>query len=110
MTWFWVKNERNDRVSYREVVVKNGAETVGAIQALDDHNCDVWIVGRKQGINPVLLEGLSNWSENQELGIIGDFLSSDDFDGTGSVLIVHQQVLRGQEAGKGGITGGVNIC
>nr|XP_004296048.2 PREDICTED: cation/H(+) antiporter 24 [Fragaria vesca subsp. vesca] len=110
VTWFWVKNERNDRVSYREVVVKNGAETVGAIQALDDHNCDVWIVGRKQGINPVLLEGLSNWSENQELGIIGDFLSSDDFDGTGSVLVVQQQILRGQEAGKGGITGGLNIC
>ncbi|XP_040363045.1 cation/H(+) antiporter 24 isoform X3 [Rosa chinensis] len=116
VTWFWVKNERNDRVSYREVVVKNGAETVGAIRALnygEDNTCDVWIMGRKQGINPVLLEGLSNWSENEELGIIGDFVSSDDFGGTASVLVVQQQMLRGQGTGKAGmekLTAGLNLC
>ncbi|XP_021810580.1 cation/H(+) antiporter 24 [Prunus avium] len=100
VTWFWVKNERNERVSYREVVVRNGEETIAAIQAVsdDNNNYDVWIVGRKQGINPVLLEGLSNWSENDELGIIGDFVSSYDFGGTASVLVVQQQVLRGQGA------------
>lgn len=113
VTWFWVKNERNDRVCYREVVVKNGAETVAAIQSLNDDTYDVWIMGRKQGINPVLLEGLSNWSENLELGIIGDYVSSYDFGGTASVLVVQQQILRGQGTSKGRIeklTAGLNLC
>lgn len=96
VTWFWVKNEANEQVIYREVVVRNGEETVSAVQAMNDGSHDLWIVGRKQGINPVLLEGLSNWSENQELGVIGDYISSMDFSSTASVLVMQQQVLRGQ--------------
>lgn len=97
VTWFWVKNETNPRVIYREVVVRNGAETVATIQALnEDTYYDLWIVGRTQGINPVLLEGLEHWSENYELGVIGDYIASSDFGGTASVLVVHQQILRGQ--------------
>lgn len=97
VTWFWVKNEGNEKVVYREVVVKNGEETVAAIQAMNCDYFDLWIVGRKQGINPVLTEGLSNWSENVELGVVGDFVSSMDLLTTASVLVVQQQILRGQE-------------
>lgn len=97
VTWFWVKNEGNDRVVYREAVVRNGAETVAAIQAMNDNSYDLWILGRKQGINPVLIGGLLEWSENNELGVIGDYVASVDFGGTASVLVVQQQVLRGQE-------------
>ncbi|KAM0999074.1 hypothetical protein FF1_005826 [Malus domestica] len=99
VTWFWMKNERNERVNYKEVVVRNGEETISAIQSMNDdneNNYDLWIVGRKQGINPVLLSGLSCWSENGELGIIGDYISSLDFCCTASVLVVQQQTLRGQ--------------
>ncbi|CAN6559274.1 unnamed protein product [Malus baccata var. baccata] len=99
VTWFWVKNERNERVSYREMTVRNGEETISAIQSVNDdteNNYDLWIVGRKQGINPVLISGLSYWSENDELGIIGDYISSLDFCCTASVLVVQQQILRGQ--------------
>ena len=97
VTWFWVKNEANDRVVYREVVVRNGAETVAAIQAINDGSFDLWVVGRKQGINPVLLQGLSDWTENhQELGIFGDYVAAPDFGGTASVLVVQQQILREQ--------------
>lgn len=99
VTSFWVKNEANERVVYREVVVSNGNETVAAIRAMNDGSYDLWIVGRKQGVNPVLLEGLTSWSENQELGIIGDYISSVDFGATASVLVVQQQVLREQKAG-----------
>lgn len=95
VTWFWVKNEMNQRVVYREVVVRNGEETIAAIQAMNDGAFDLWIVGRKQGINPVLLTGLSEWSESEELGLIGDYISSEDFSGSGSVLVVQQQILRG---------------
>ncbi|KAJ6409371.1 hypothetical protein OIU84_008964 [Salix udensis] len=59
-----------------EVVVINGEETLAAIQALGNDTIELWIVGRRQGINQVLLEGLSELSENPELA-------------------VHQQIMRG---------------
>ncbi|KAK9756760.1 hypothetical protein RND81_01G119300 [Saponaria officinalis] len=99
VTWFWVKNEKNEKVVYKEVVVTTGLETLSAIQSLNDTTTiDLWIVGRIHGINPVLLEGLSKWSENPELGLIGDYLVSMDFSTTSSVLVVQQQVLRDQRA------------
>ncbi|EEF46025.1 monovalent cation:proton antiporter, putative [Ricinus communis] len=96
VTWFWVKNESNERVGYKEVVVKNGEETIAAIQAFNDDDNDLWIVGRKQGINPRILDGLSNWSENLELGVIGDYIASFDFGSAASVLVMHQQIMRVQ--------------
>ncbi|KAJ6692282.1 CATION/H(+) ANTIPORTER 24-RELATED [Salix purpurea] len=39
-----------------EVVVINGEETLAAIQALGNDTIELWIVGRRQGINQVLLE------------------------------------------------------
>lgn len=98
VTQFWVKREANERVVYREVVVKNGEETIAAIHGMKKDIYDLWIVGRKNGINPVLLKGLSNWSDqNNELGVIGEYVASVDFDSTASVLAVQQQILRGQE-------------
>ena len=41
---------------YRVVVVSNGEETPAAIQALGNDTIELWIVGRRQGINQVLLE------------------------------------------------------
>ncbi|KAF7816170.1 cation/H(+) antiporter 24-like [Senna tora] len=95
VTWFWVKNERKESVEYKEVVVQNGEDTIMAIQGMNDGSFDFWIVGRRQGMNPVLLSGLSNWSENEELGLVGDFIASADFSGSASVLVVQQQILRG---------------
>ncbi|KAK6163814.1 hypothetical protein DH2020_000678 [Rehmannia glutinosa] len=82
VTWFWVKSEGNNRIVYREVVVKNGKKR---------------LLRFRHGINPVLLKGLSNWSENNELGVIGDYVVSVDFDSKASVLAIQQQILRGQE-------------
>ncbi|KAL3850564.1 hypothetical protein ACJIZ3_012446 [Penstemon smallii] len=110
VTWFWVKNEGNSRIVYREVVVKNGEETIAAIQAMNNECYDLWIVGRKNGINPVLLEGLSNWGDNNELGVIGDFVASVDFGSRASVLAVQQQILRGQENSSGSLLGRFCFC
>ncbi|XP_074298329.1 cation/H(+) antiporter 24-like [Silene latifolia] len=99
VTWFWVKHERNNKVVYKEMRVATGLETVSAIQSVNERTTiDMWIVGRTHGINPILLEGLSNWTENPELGPIGDYLVSLDFSTTASVLVVQQQVLRDQRA------------
>ncbi|KAK8511200.1 hypothetical protein V6N11_046518 [Hibiscus sabdariffa] len=98
VTLFWVQNERNERVSYTELVVRNGADTIAAIlEAAKERYYDMWIVGRKQGINPGLLEGLSTWTENQqELGIIGDYVSSADSVNADSVLVIQKQVMIGK--------------
>ncbi|GMI92022.1 ARABIDOPSIS THALIANA CATION/H+ EXCHANGER 24, cation/H+ exchanger 24 [Hibiscus trionum] len=98
MTLFWVKTEGNERVSYRELVVRNGADTVAAISEMSKEKYyDMWIVGRKQEINPSLLEGMSTWTENQEeLGIIGDYVSSSDSLKVDSLLVIQKQVLRGK--------------
>ncbi|KAH7838780.1 hypothetical protein Vadar_031106 [Vaccinium darrowii] len=103
VTWFWVKNEGNKRVVYREVVVRNGEETVAAIRAMARDYYDLWIVGRKNGINPVFLTGLSNWSQNNELGVIGDLIASTEIGSRASVLVVQQQVLREQEVASRGL-------
>lgn len=105
VTWFWVKNEKNDRVVYREVVVRDGNQTVAAIQAVNDESFDLWIVGRRHGINPIFFEGLTDWSENQELGVIGDYVASADFDSSASVLVVQQQIMRAAGATKGASMG-----
>ncbi|XP_030464242.1 cation/H(+) antiporter 24-like [Syzygium oleosum] len=97
VTWFWMKNEVNRRVHYREVEVRNGEETVATVHAMNDNTFDLWIVGRKQGINPVLLQGLTDWSDNNDLGVIGDLVSSMDCNAAASVLVVQQQVLREQK-------------
>ncbi|KAF8102514.1 hypothetical protein N665_0198s0214 [Sinapis alba] len=92
VTWFWVKNEDKDRVSYKEVVVKNGAETLAAIQALNENDYDLWITGNREGINPKIIEGLTEWSENHQLGVVGDTVAGSVFASEGSVLVVQQQV------------------
>ncbi|MFS8020915.1 putative cation/H+ exchanger, sodium/solute symporter superfamily [Helianthus anomalus] len=105
VTSFWVKYEGNEQVAYREVVVRNGEETVAAIRAMNSESYDLWIVGRKLGINPILIEGLSSWSESLELGVIGDYVASVDLGSSASVLVVQQQVLRDKEANSDGLQG-----
>ncbi|KAG5254025.1 cation/H(+) antiporter [Salix suchowensis] len=97
ITSFRERNGRNKRVVCRDVVMKNGEETLATIQAFgNDVHFDLWILGRQKGINPFLLEGLSSdWCDHLELGVIGDYITSMDFDGTTSVLVVQQQTLRG---------------
>ncbi|XP_068640969.1 cation/H(+) antiporter 15-like [Aristolochia californica] len=86
------KCSKNDRVFYREVMVRDGEETVSEIRAIDDI-FDIIIVGLTQKTSPKLVEGLSEWSENPELGVIGDIVSSssDSSGRTVTVLVVKQQ-------------------
>ncbi|CAN1266469.1 Cation/H(+) antiporter 24 [Linum perenne] len=100
LQWFMARNEATRRVAYKEVEVHNGEETLAAIHALKNMEYEMWIIGRERGINPVLLEGLANWSTHEELGVIGDYVSSSDFGTDSSVLIVQQQILRGAERKK----------
>ncbi|XP_047967425.1 cation/H(+) antiporter 24-like isoform X1 [Salvia hispanica] len=104
VTSFWVKYEANEHVVYREAVVKNGEETMAVIHAMNDVCYDLWIVGRNH-VNPVLIHGLSNWTEIGELGVIGEYIASSDFSSNASVLVVQQQILRGQRKNSGSLVG-----
>nr|KAJ0191058.1 hypothetical protein LSAT_V11C800434580 [Lactuca sativa] len=75
---------------------------------MNSEDYDLWIVGRKLGVNPILIEGLSSWSENLELGVIGDYVASVDLGSTASVLVVQQQVLRDKETNSGGLRGRIS--
>ncbi|KAL1565780.1 cation/H(+) antiporter 24-like [Salvia divinorum] len=105
VTSFWVKNEANNHVTYREAVVKNGEETMAVIHAMNDKCYDLWIMGRNH-VNPVLLQGLSTWTEISELGVVGEYIASSDFSSSASVLVVQQQILRGQRKNSGSLVGG----
>ncbi|CAN1843462.1 Cation/H(+) antiporter 15 [Linum perenne] len=79
----------NESVSYSEVVVNNGEDTVAAVRSMDNGH-DLFIVGRGQGTVSPVTAGLTDWSECPELGAIGDLLASSDFAATASVLVVQQ--------------------
>ncbi|KAE8669506.1 Cation/H(+) antiporter 15 [Hibiscus syriacus] len=78
---FRMKNANNEMVVYNEQFVNNGEKTVSFIRSLDIHQ-DLFIVGRGQGMTFPITDGLTNWSECPELGVIEDILSSSDFAST----------------------------
>ncbi|XP_058110652.1 cation/H(+) antiporter 15-like [Magnolia sinica] len=90
---FRVKSVGNEQIVYREELVMDVEETISVIQSMDDIY-DLMVVGRRQGMTMWLVGGPSVWSENPELGVIGDLCcSSDFFSGTVSVLVMQQQVI-----------------
>ncbi|XP_020271653.1 cation/H(+) antiporter 15-like [Asparagus officinalis] len=94
----------DNRVVYREEVVIDGEGTVGVIRAMSSQ-FSLLIVGRREGKESRLTEGLSAWNEYPELGVVGDLLASTDFGGRVSTLVVQQQTRfgaggKGQTAGR----------
>ncbi|CAD6242711.1 unnamed protein product [Miscanthus lutarioriparius] len=80
-------------VSYMEKYVSNGAETVNALSSMVG-TCSLFVVGkgdRAHGSRGVMTSDMGDWDEEcQELGPIGELLSSDDLVGCGSVLVLQQ--------------------
>ncbi|XP_061369170.1 cation/H(+) antiporter 4-like [Gastrolobium bilobum] len=85
-----VKHSPN--VRYQEITAKDGAETAAFLRDIVNEH-DFFIVGRRHGIHSPQTDGLTNWSEFPELGVVGDFLASPDFETRASVLVVQQQLL-----------------
>jgi hypothetical protein len=78
-------------VVYLEENVNDGSQTATKLRELID-DYDLFIVGRRYNVESPLTTGLDEWSEFPELGIMGDMLSSTDFNGRCSVLVVQQQM------------------
>ncbi|XP_077220708.1 cation/H(+) antiporter 15-like isoform X2 [Tasmannia lanceolata] len=89
---FRYRNAANERVVYREEVVQDGPEMVTVMRSMGN-GYDLMMTGRKQSSKSELLNGLSEFSESPELGVVGDILASPDFlGGMVSVLVVQQQL------------------
>lgn len=88
-------NMRNNRVIFRESVVKDIEQIVGAIRSISSENYHLLMVGMRHERSPLLSADITDWSEFPELGVIGDLLASQDFNSTTSVLVVRQAHVRG---------------
>ncbi|GMJ12722.1 cation/H+ exchanger 4 [Hibiscus trionum] len=78
------------KLTYIEEEVEDGPETSNYLRSVVE-DYQLIIVGRRYKSKDPQTFGLEQWCEFQELGIIGDLLSSLDFFGDYSLLIVQQQ-------------------
>ncbi|RWR93250.1 cation/H+ antiporter 15-like protein [Cinnamomum micranthum f. kanehirae] len=89
---FRIKCAGNERVAYRVELVNDCVDTINVIQRMKNLY-SLMLVGRRHERNSTPVQGLSQWCENPELGVIGDFLVSSDFsEGMVSVLVLQQQI------------------
>ncbi|RAL46729.1 hypothetical protein DM860_005008 [Cuscuta australis] len=87
---FYHRYVTSGQVGYVEKVVENGSETAGALRDMADMY-SLFIVGKEgRGHSSPLTTGISDWEECPELGKVGDFLASAEFDFCGSVLVMQQ--------------------
>lgn len=77
------------QAGYVEKRVQDGRETASSIRDMA-YTYSMFIVGKGGGEMSTLTTGLSDWEECPELGKVGDFLASSEFDLGGSVLVVQQ--------------------
>jgi hypothetical protein len=90
---------RSRNMQVREELVGDMERIVEVLRGLDKAGYDLVIVGMRHRWYPVMpANGLSDWSECPELGVIGDLLASSDFDTPYSVLIMKQQDQAGLNA------------
>ncbi|KAK7280813.1 hypothetical protein RIF29_08319 [Crotalaria pallida] len=78
-------------ISYRKIITNDGPNTSYFLRDIVKVH-DIFIVGRRHGISSPQTNGLGDWSEFFELGVMGDLLASKDFESRASILVVQQQV------------------
>ncbi|XP_039045081.1 cation/H(+) antiporter 4-like [Hibiscus syriacus] len=81
------------KLTYIEEQVTDGPETSNFLRSIVE-DYQLIIVGRRHKCEDPQTLGLGEWCEFQEIGIIGDLLSSSDFVGNYFLLIVQQQQQR----------------
>ncbi|RZC76760.1 hypothetical protein C5167_000934 [Papaver somniferum] len=88
---FRTNTMHDETLVYKEVEVKDCAETIWVIRSLRE-DFDLLVVGRRQITHPRIILGLeTDLDEFEDLGAIGDMVSSPDYGAEGSILIIHQR-------------------
>ncbi|XP_010520390.1 PREDICTED: cation/H(+) antiporter 4 isoform X2 [Tarenaya hassleriana] len=80
----------NSEILYTEEVVRDATETSELLKSMAN-DYDLFIVGRGKEREMSMTDGLEQWSEFSELGVIGDLLTLRDFECQASVLVIQQQ-------------------
>nr|DAD26346.1 TPA_asm: hypothetical protein HUJ06_027814 [Nelumbo nucifera] len=75
---FRLKNIYNDCAVFREEVVNDVEQALLLIRSLKAE-FELVMVGRRHGACKMLSGAMEDWSENSELGVLGDMLASSDF-------------------------------
>ncbi|KAI7738345.1 hypothetical protein M8C21_008408 [Ambrosia artemisiifolia] len=87
---FYHRYVTSGKVRFVEKYVRNGAETGMVLREMAE-TYSMFIVGKGGRGDCLLTTGISDWEECPELGVVGDFLASSEFDISGSILVVQQQ-------------------
>lgn len=95
------RSREGESVEYAEIRSNNGEETVAKLRGMDHDKFDLYVVGRGERVYSPMTAGLAEWSENPELGVIGDVLVTSEFMADASVLVI-QQYLDGRKSGDAG--------
>ncbi|TXG58906.1 hypothetical protein EZV62_016735 [Acer yangbiense] len=90
---FRVATYGNKFVEYKEENLIEASETVQVIKFIEE-DFDLVLCGRRHDDEWPPLKGLSDWSEIQEMGAIGDMLVSTESMRRASVLVMQQQGVR----------------
>ncbi|CAH2038600.1 unnamed protein product [Thlaspi arvense] len=83
-------HENDDCVTYIDKAVSDGSETSKILRGIA-HDFDLFIVGRGSGVGTEATSGITEWTEFDELGPLGDLLASREFPSRASVLVVKKQ-------------------
>ncbi|XP_076938742.1 cation/H(+) antiporter 1-like [Bidens hawaiensis] len=86
---FYHRYVTSGKVRFVEKYVDNGAE-IGMVLRDMMETYSMFIVGTGGRGECLLTTGISDWEECPEIGVVGDFLASSEFDISGSVLVVQQ--------------------
>ncbi|KAM0011227.1 putative cation/H+ exchanger, sodium/solute symporter superfamily [Helianthus debilis subsp. tardiflorus] len=86
---FYHRYVTSGKVRFVEKYVDNGVQT-GMILRDMAETYSMFVVGKGGRGDSLLTTGISDWEECPELGVVGDFLASSEFDTSGSVLVVQQ--------------------
>ncbi|KAF9599267.1 hypothetical protein IFM89_036565 [Coptis chinensis] len=87
---FRLKFMGNERVTYREEVVRDGLAIINVIMSLKE-KYDLIMVGRQHGVDSPFVKGLTEWNDFPELGFLGDMLATSNSHTGVSILVLHQQ-------------------
>ncbi|XP_076915392.1 cation/H(+) antiporter 2-like [Bidens hawaiensis] len=86
---FYHRYVTSGKVRFVEKYVDDGVQTGSILRDMAE-TYSMFVVGKGGRSDSLLTTGISDWEECPELGVVGDFLASSEFDDSGSVLVVQQ--------------------
>ncbi|KAJ0085016.1 hypothetical protein Patl1_30624 [Pistacia atlantica] len=86
---FRFKTMCDQHINYQEKIVNSGEDVLESLRS-KYNDFDLYIVGRGYGINSPITMGLTEWSENPELGTVGETLVMTQAVSHASVLVLQQ--------------------